>query len=162
MCYISRRRGAVNAGCRGKSSPGKGSRLRVSFRGAQTFPEESPDCKERGVLSKGRIPRTISRGKTSATESIPPPESCRRQRRKSSGGKGEMAGQEPAGRRREPRCRCKLLPQQDQIGNEPLLFGVMKFRVLVAQTDGSRPPFGEDTESGLQRPRRPPLWKCFL
>ena len=73
-----------------------------------------------------------------------------------------MAGQEPAGRRREPRCRCKLLPQQDQIGNEPLLFGVMKFRVLVAQTDGSRSPFGENTESGLQRPRRPPLWKCFL
>ena len=73
-----------------------------------------------------------------------------------------MAGQEPAGRGREPRCRGKLLPQQDQIGNEPLLFGVMKFRVLVAQTDGSRPPSGEDTESGLQRPRRPPLWKWFF
>ena len=132
------------------------------FRGVETFPEESPDCKERGVLLKRRIPRTKSRGKTSATESIPPPEAVAVSGGGASGGKGEMAGQEPAGRRREPRRRCKLLPQQDQIGNEPLLFGVMKFRVLVAQTDGSRPPFGEDTESGLQRPRRPPLRKWFF
>ena len=77
MCYISRKRGAVNAGCRGKSSPGEGFPLAGGlFRGVETFPEESPDCKERGVLLKRRIPRTISRGKTSATESIPPPEAA--------------------------------------------------------------------------------------
>ena len=44
-----------------------------SLRGVETFSEESPDCKERGVLLKRRIPRTTSRGKTSATEKIPPP-----------------------------------------------------------------------------------------
>ena len=34
--------------------------------------EESPDCMEQGVLLKRRMPWTIIRGKTSATESIPP------------------------------------------------------------------------------------------
>ena len=74
VLYFTCIRGAVNAGCRGESSLLEG---KLSG-GGKTFPEESPDCKERGVLLKRRIPRTISRGKTSATESIPPPEVFRR------------------------------------------------------------------------------------
>ena len=67
--------------------------------------EESPDCEEQGVLLKRRIPRTISRGKASATERIPPPVRRRQGKRRRTG---------------------KPLLQQDQIGDEPLLaaFGV--------------------------------------
>ena len=44
--------------------------------------EESPDCIERGALLKRRVLWTIFHGKTSATESRPPPQ----------GGKGERVG----------------------------------------------------------------------
>jgi len=44
--------------------------------------EESPDCIGQGVPVKARIPRTIRRGKESATENIPP----------ASAGKGEKVG----------------------------------------------------------------------
>ena len=52
--------------------------------------EESPDCMEQGVPLKRGMPRTISRGKTSATESIPP--------EPQGSGKGEMVVQETTGR----------------------------------------------------------------
>ena len=43
---------------------------RFSF-SVKTLAEESPDCKEQGVLLKRRMLRTIFRRKTSATEIIP-------------------------------------------------------------------------------------------
>ena len=67
------------------------------------------------------MPGTRCPGKESAAENKPPDQS----------GKGEKAGQEPAGSWSNPLRLCKPLPEQDQIGDEPLL-AAFESRVLVA------------------------------
>ena len=104
--------------------------------------EESPDCREQGVLLKRRISRTIRREKASATESKPPPASAE--------GKGERVGQEPTGRAARAAPHGKPLPQQDQIGDDAAARGAISpgfwsHRQMIAV------PLRRDTESGLQR-----------
>ena len=57
----------VSAGNRGREGSDRAEMCAVRLPA-----EESPDCMEQGVPLKRGMPRTISRGKTSATESIPP------------------------------------------------------------------------------------------
>ena len=76
----------VTAGSRGQS-------MKLLFASSvKTLSEESPDCREQGVLLKRRMLRTIFRRKTSATEIIPP-----REGGDSSGARVKWRGKSPPG-----------------------------------------------------------------